>query len=547
MVIGVDLDNTIAWYDTSFREVALAEGLISPNWNGNDKTELRDHLRSRPDGETKWMKLQGRVYGKFMYRAEMMPGAANFLLKCKALNHSVFIVSHKTEYGHFDPSKIPLRQEALKWMEVKGFFDSQYFGINRENVFFTDSREEKVEKIACLKCDYFIDDLPEVFGKKNFPKGTQKVLFGQCDNINFSNPVIQINNWADISNHVLGSTTGEDIKVWSNLLLTNPVSRVEKVSGRGNSRVYKVQTSEESSFALKCYPDRLMDARLRLKTEFRTLRILHQNNITNVPRAVEKNEDLDIGIYEWIDGGQVTDPTQSDLKQAVDFVKQLYFLSEETSEAGINQASEACLSGADLIRQIEKRLKILNAEKKTHTELSLFLDQTFPPLWEEVRDASYSAWPAESQGRHLPGKKQILSPSDFGFHNAIRRVDGRLVFIDFDYFGWDDPVKLTADFLWHPAMELNSEIAVEWKSAMFELFSTDPYFESRLEAAMPLYGLRWAMIVLNEFLPGVVEKRKSAGTTHSHDFEKYRSIQLRKATRYCERVKSAVRRQQLPN
>ena len=540
MNIGIDFDNTIARYDTSFREVALAEGLISGNWNGNGKTELRDHLRSRPDGETTWMKLQGRVYGKFMYRAEMMPGVANFLLKCKARNHRVFIVSHKTEYGHFDPCKISLRQEALKWMEVKGFFDPKYFGINRENVFFTATREEKVEKIACLKCDCFIDDLPEVFVEKNFPKGTQKVLFGQFDSLNFSNAVIPINNWADISNLVLGSATGNDINVWSNLLLNHPVARVEKVSGRGNSRIYKLQTSEENSFALKRYPDRLMDARLRLKTEFHTLRILHQNNITNVPRAVEKDEDLNIGIYEWIDGDPVTDPTQSDLKQAVDFVKQLHFLSQETGEAGINKASEACLSGADLIQQIEKRFRILNAAKTGYPELSFFLDQTFPPLWEEIRDESYSAWPVESQGRHLPGKKQILSPSDFGFHNALRRVDGKLVFIDFDYFGWDDPVKLTADFLWHPAMELNSEIAVGWKTAMVGLFSADPDFESRLETAMPLYGLRWAMIVLNEFLPGFAEKRKNAGKTCTYDFEKYRNIQLRKATRYCERVKNAV-------
>lgn len=117
-----------------------------------------------------------------------------------------------------------------------------------------------------------------------------------------------------------------------------------------------------------------------------------------------------------------------------------------------------------------------------------------------------------------------------------------MVFIDFDYFGWDDPVKLAADFLWHPAMELRSKLAVEWKTAMLELFSADPDFERRLEIAMPLYGLRWAMIILNEFLPGVAEKRKSAGKKFSYNFKKYRKLQLEKATRYCERVKKTVHR-----
>jgi hypothetical protein len=56
----------------------------------------------------------------------------------------------------------------------------------------------------------------------------------------------------------------------------------------------------------------------------------------------------------------------------------------------------------------------------------------------------------------LAEEMRTLSPSDFGFHNAIRKTDGTLCFIDFEYFGWDDPVKLTADFLHHPGMALSN-------------------------------------------------------------------------------------------
>ena len=156
MNIGIDFDNTIVWYDISFREVALSEGFIDGNWKGKGKTDLRDHLRQQLDGERTWMILQGLVYGKYMHGAEMMPGVANFLLSCKARNHRVCIVSHKTEYGHNDPGKISLRQEALKWMDAKRFFDPEYLAINRKDVYFAHTREEKVEKIAQLKCDWFI-------------------------------------------------------------------------------------------------------------------------------------------------------------------------------------------------------------------------------------------------------------------------------------------------------------------------------------------------------------------------------------------------------
>ena len=117
MRIGIDFDNTIVKYDNLFKEVALTEGFIKENWNGNGKTGLRNYLGSQPNGKKTWMKLQGLVYGKYMHGAGMMPGVASFLFSCKERNHQVCIVSHKTEYGHYDPEKISLRREALKWME----------------------------------------------------------------------------------------------------------------------------------------------------------------------------------------------------------------------------------------------------------------------------------------------------------------------------------------------------------------------------------------------------------------------------------------------
>ena len=52
--------------------------------------------------------------------------------------------------------------------------------------------------------------------------------------------------------------------------------------------------------------------------------------------------------------------------------------------------------------------------------------------------------------RSFPQRLRVLSPSDFGFHNALRRPDGTIVFVDFEYFGWDDPAKMMADAMLHP-------------------------------------------------------------------------------------------------
>ena len=125
MNIGIDFDNTIVRYDSLFMEVALKEKFLKGDCAVGTKTEIRNYLRSQLEGNKAWMKLQGLVYGRFMHRAEMMPGVANFLLSCNVRNLRVFIVSHKTKYGHYDPEKISLRGEALKWMETRRFFEGR--------------------------------------------------------------------------------------------------------------------------------------------------------------------------------------------------------------------------------------------------------------------------------------------------------------------------------------------------------------------------------------------------------------------------------------
>ena len=539
MRIGIDFDNTIALFDASFREVALVEGFIDETWDGKGKTELRDHLRKQPDGEKTWMKLQGLVYGKHMPAAELMPGAAGFLLRCKSRNHEVFIVSHKTEFGHFDPEKISLRREAMKWMESRRFFDSDYFNIKKENIFFADTRGGKVENIGQLECDYFIDDLPEVFAEKKFPRDTKKILYGHFDGTSISNAITPMRCWGDISDHVLGCITDEDVSMWTNLLLNHPAKKCEKISGRGNSQVYKLTSMDTRQYALKMYPDRSLDGRARLKTEFNGIKFLRANGFDNIPDAVKKDDDLNLGLYSWVDGQSINAPDHQDLSQAIEFVRRLYKASKASHYPADELATEACLSAKELVNQVDARFKRLQSFSMNIPALSEFLNRSFRPVWRDLKQNLAQTWPESSREKDLNLKYRILSPSDFGFHNALKN-SGEITFIDFEYFGWDDPVKLTADFLWHPAMELNSNLAEKWKASMLGIFGSEPHFNDRLNAAMPIYGLRWVMIILNEFLPGFAIRRKNACETGSFNLEQAQKVQLKKAENYCEKAKAMI-------
>ena len=174
--IGIDFDNTLIDYDEVFLTVARERGLIGPELVGGKQT-VRAAVRELPDGETQWQRLQGAVYGRGIAGAVMFDGAEEFLRRARAEGHEVLIVSHKTEFGHFDPGSLNLRDAALAWMEQKGFFQVYGIGLASRNVHFSATRAEKLARIGVLGITHFIDDLPEVLDDPGFPAGVVKILF----------------------------------------------------------------------------------------------------------------------------------------------------------------------------------------------------------------------------------------------------------------------------------------------------------------------------------------------------------------------------------
>ena len=80
-----------------------------------------------------------------------------------------------------------------------------------------------------------------------------------------------------------------------------------------------------------------------------------------------------------------------------------------------------------------------------------------------------------------------------------KKKNGELVFLDFEYFGWDDPVKFVSDFIWHPRNKLNNMQKKIWLLEMRRIFSDDPSFSERLNKLFIFFGLKWILIILNVF------------------------------------------------
>ena len=526
MLIGLDFDNTIANYDSVFKEISFQYDLLEDGWQGTKK-ELKQIILALPKGEETWMKIQGKVYGEFMHKAELMPGVANFLFHCKIKEIPICVISHKTEYGHFDEKKISLRDEAMKWMGEKNLFNKSYFSLTKDQVFFSNTRKQKVEKISTIGCSHFIDDLVEVFEEPHFPKDTKKILLDASCQDSKKKPSV-FNNWTDINNTLLGEQNLFLIENLVTAITQSSPDYVKVIKGGGNSQIYKISLKSEP-YVLKIYPDLLLDARPRLETEYTALDFLHQRNIRIVPKPEIKNKDFNSGIYSWVEGKNISTVSMGEIKQCVLFVKKLKEIKDVRFE-NFNLASEACLSGEVLKQQITTRLNNLNKAADSDKNLKNFINETFQPLFEKVNQKYFSGWPNSSANKNLNKKHLILSPSDFGLHNALLDQDNKITFLDFDYFGWDDPVKLTSDFYWHPGMKLQENHKIFWLDSMISIFTLkDPHFEKRLESALPFYALRWILILLNEFLEKERKRRKHARLTQVYDWEEVKKSQLIKA------------------
>jgi len=199
MRVGIDIDNTIINYESAFLLLSELIGLKVSN-DSNAKELIKNSLKSRFKGESLWNFAQGLVYGPLARNAKLYPNCFDVITFLKKSKSKIFLVSHKTinpinkNLSHFD-----LRDITIKFLQQERIIN--HMGpIYKENIFFCDSIDEKVEKINSLNLDIFIDDLEEVLNHVNWPKKTFRLLFAN----NVKNKIINgdrhsfASNWNEI-------------------------------------------------------------------------------------------------------------------------------------------------------------------------------------------------------------------------------------------------------------------------------------------------------------------------------------------------------------
>ena len=298
----------------------------------------------------------------------------------------------------------------------------------------------------------------------------------------------------------------------------------------GNNRIYRIDGGD-GPYALKFYPRQDSDPRDRLGAEFEALEFLTDHGVATVPRPFARDRERGCAVYEWIEGERVANPGEAEAAALADFLIRLHGLRGADGTERLRPASASCFSCAAVTDQLRARRARLDAVRAGEPALARFLDERFDPLAATVLDDLRRA----GTETPLSPDRRTLSPSDFGFHNALRRPDGTIVFLDFEYFGWDDPVKAVSDVALHPGTDLSEPMGRLFLDRVRPVFAkSDPEFDQRLALTYPAFALIWCLILLNEFLPDCWARRARPGL--SEDRSAVLSRQLDKAERLYQRI-----------
>jgi len=284
----------------------------------------------------------------------------------------------------------------------------------------------------------------------------------------------------------------------------------------GNNRVYRVETNSHT-YVLKEYFRHPGDIRDRLGAEFAFVQFAWARGIRCIPEAIVSDTSAGLGLFSFIEGDRIAPGSFSgaEIQEALEFVMSLNRCRHIQEARQLPDGSEACFSidqHFDLIQRRLFRLSGIVPASPVDHEALVFVRETLSAAFEALKERILVDL-TEKRIAHdvelLKGER-VISPSDFGFHNALRRPDGTLTFLDFEYAGWDDPAKLTGDFFSQVEVPVPIIYQDEVLTAISGILPERELALRRMNLLLPIYRIKWCCILLNHFLPVDSERRAFA-------------------------------------
>jgi len=270
--------------------------------------------------------------------------------------------------------------------------------------------------------------------------------------------------------------------------------------GGSNNRIFRLGRAGKTLLCAKVYRRDEHGTSPRFANEQLFYSFVHDAVAGYIPEALHWDQKEHVAIFEWIDGVSDNSIKQGDIEFAGQFIRSLQRVRRGPH---LGPASDACWSETAHLASVERRIQRLESLATrgvlTREAVGVTMDRVLPSWNRLKQDLSPAATTEFSD--------LVLSPSDFGFHNALRVRDGKWCFLDFEYAGIDDPAKLLCDAVARPGQTL-PEDALQ-KLCLYAGFSAE--VESRALQFLNLHRLKWACILLWRLTPEGGERGAFAG------------------------------------
>jgi hypothetical protein len=322
------------------------------------------------------------------------------------------------------------------------------------------------------------------------------------------------------------------IRLLEEVGLCNPGPWVP-LAGGANNRVFRIGPPPKAVL-LKAYFVHPSDSRDRLRADFGFSAFAWNHGVQAIARPVAQDSAGQIALFEYLPGRKLVpaEITWPRVREALKFFLAINHHREAPDARALPVASEACFSLAHHLECVERRvarLKSIEPNLAENCEAISFVRDELSARSDAVleRAREQAAVLGRTLEEPVPDMDRCLSPSDFGFHNALWASESGVKFIDFEYAGWDDPGKMVADFFCQPACPVPSEFFEEFASAVAARTSNPDRSLCRFRLLLPVYRLKWCCILLNDFLPAGGNRRRFAAS--GTEEKERKAQQLRKA------------------
>jgi len=268
-----------------------------------------------------------------------------------------------------------------------------------------------------------------------------------------------------------------------------------RLNGGINSQVFRIMMNGDT-FIVKTFAKSCPDKSQRLANEVRFLEYASLKCPQYVGALIRTCTERGTIVLKEIIGDSFREGEivrECHYHDACRFVEQI-----NKEEAWKLQPGWVAIDGeADILKHIEdteRRIERLDPEHLAPTyryRTKEYIDCIALKV-QRIRDHAMSLIENGELERFIAISDMLLSPGDFGFHNALKTRAG-IVFIDFEFSGLDDPCKIACDFFMQPKIP----VRMNWDELLKVLkIKNSQKMEARLRVMKKVLYLKWLSIIM---------------------------------------------------